>query len=234
MKAKKIVLLAGLMLSIAANASAALVEGKNYTVLAKPIPQEQPGKIEVLEFFGYFCVHCYHLDPILLKHAKAWPGDTYLRSEHVIWQPEMEGLARVAAAVNQSGLKYQANPPVFKAVYEQKINLGDPLTFKKWASEQTSFDAKKLIAAYDSPASEAATKRMAKMTMDYQIDGTPTVIVGGKYQVKFEGGDWNAGVQTIEELVNKVREERGMKTPAPKNANKLKSKGASFAKLANQ
>lgn len=196
--------------------------------------QAQADKIEVLEFFGYFCVHCYHLDPILLKHAQSFPADTYLRTEHVVWQPEMLGLARVAAAVNQSGLKYQANSAVFQAVYEQKINLADTATFKQWAAQQKSFDGQKLIAAYDSFSNQAQAKKMEELTNTYQISGTPTVIVGGKYQVKFTG-DWNAGMKTIDELAAKVRSERGMKAPAAKPAAAaLKSKGAALAKTANK
>lgn len=232
MKLKPMLLAAAVAFGLASQAHAALVEGQDYTVLPQPIPQTQADKVEVLEFFGYFCVHCYHLDPILLKHARSFPADTYLRTEHVVWQPEMLGLARVAAAVNASGLKYQANPAVFKAVYEQKINLADPATFKQWAEGQKGFDGKKLIAAYDSFSNQAQAKKMEELTNTYQISGTPTVIVGGKYQAKFTG-DWNAGMHTIDELVAKVRAERGMKAPAAKAASALKSKGASIAKSAN-
>lgn len=206
----------------------AATEGADYRVLAKPIPQEQAGKVEVLEFFGYFCVHCYHLDPVLLKHSRSFAQDTYLRTEHVVWQPEMLGLARVAAAVNSSGLKYQANPAVYKAVYEQKIDLGDAAVFKQWAEAQKSFDGKKLIAAYQSATNLAQAKRMQHLTETYRIENTPTVIVGGKYAVIFNG-DYQHGMKTIDELVAKVRNERGMKKTAS-----LKSKGASLAKTANQ
>lgn len=73
----------------AAAAPAGLVEGQNYTVLSNPIPQQQAGKVEVLEFFGYFCPHCAHLEPVLSKHAKSFKDDMYLRTEHVVWQKEM-------------------------------------------------------------------------------------------------------------------------------------------------
>ena len=223
--------LAGIALSALLPVSAqAAVEGKDYTVLPKPIPQQQADKIEVLEFFGYFCVHCYHLDPVLLNHSKAFAKDTYLRTEHVVWQPEMLGLARVAAAVDDSGLKRQANSAIFQAVYEQKINLADSATFKQWAQAQKSFDGKKLIAAYDSPASLNRAKKMEELTVAYRIGSTPTVIVGGKYQVKF-GNDWNAGMKTIDELVEKVRGEG--KTRAEDGKSPPKSKGASFARSAN-
>ena len=223
--------LAGIALSALLPVSAqAAVEGKDYTVLPKPIPQQQADKIEVLEFFGYFCVHCYHLDPVLLNHTKTFAKDTYLRTEHVVWQPEMLGLARVAAAVDDSGLKRQANSAIFQAVYEQKINLADSATFKQWAQAQKSFDGKKLIAAYDSPASLNRAKKMEELTVAYRIGSTPTVIVGGQYQVKF-GNDWNAGMKTIDELVEKVRGEG--KTRAEDGKSAPKSKGASFARSAN-
>lgn len=224
MKVKVIAAL--LALSVASLAQAA-TEGVDYKVLPKPIAPLQAGKVEVLEFFGYFCVHCYHLDPILLKHSQSFAKDTYLRTEHVVWQPEMFGLARVAAAVNASGLKYQANPAVFKAVYEQKINLADTATFKQWAAAQKSFDGKKLIAAYDTPANQMAAKKMQNLTEIYRIESTPTVIVGGKYEVIFNG-DYQKGMQTIDQLIAKVRAERtGQQTRA------MKGKGAALAKAAN-
>ena len=59
----------------------------------------------------------------------------------------MLGLAKVAAAVNLSGLKYQANPVIFKAVYEQKINLADTNVFRSWVGKQTGFDSKKTASS---------------------------------------------------------------------------------------
>ena len=119
--------IAALSLSLLSLSVQAATEGMDYTVLSHPIPQQQAGKIEVLEFFGYFCVHCYHLDPVLLQHSKTFAKDVSLRTEHVVWMPEMLGLAKVAAAVNLSGLKYQANPVIFKAVYEQKSTWPIPM-----------------------------------------------------------------------------------------------------------
>ncbi|QEY24475.1 thiol:disulfide interchange protein DsbA/DsbL [Neisseria animalis] len=188
----------------------AATEGVDYIVWDNPIKQERADKVEVLEFFGYFCVHCYELDPVLLKHSQTFEPYAYLRTEHVVWQPEMFGLARVAAAVNRSSLKYQANPAVFDAVYKQRIDLGDEATFIRWAGEQRGFDSKKLLAAYKNPANLAQAKRMQRLTEQYYIAQTPLVLVGGKYQVKFPNG-YRQGMKTIDELIQKVRRERGIK-----------------------
>lgn len=182
-----------------------LVEGQNYTVLPHPIPQQQVGKVEVLEFFGYFCPHCANLEPVLSEHAKSFQEDTYLRKEHVVWGPELKPLARLAAAVEISGEK-GAHLPIFDAMVHKKINLADVATLKKWLPEQTTFDGKKVLAALESPESQARAENMEQLTNTFQISSTPVVVVGGKYQVQFS--DWQSGMNTIDLLVAKVRDEQ--------------------------
>lgn len=224
----------GLGLNMAANAA---TEGVDYTVVSNPIPQLQSekDKVEVLEFFAYWCPHCYDLDPIILKHSKTFASDTYLRTEHVVWDPNRDaGFARLTAAINQSGLKYQANPAVFDAVVKNRINLGNPEVLNQWASSQTAFDGKKLMEAYNSFGAQTQAKQMADWTAQYNIEGTPTVFVGGKYKVEFKNG-FQDGMKTVDELVQKVREERGMKAAAPKAmAKPVVSKGLSLVKQANK
>ena len=48
-----------LMFAVSGLAQAAIVEGKDYVVLPKPQPVATPGKIEVIEFFSYHCIHCF-------------------------------------------------------------------------------------------------------------------------------------------------------------------------------
>lgn len=232
MNLKKVWIAAALAAGLASQAHAALQEGQDYTVLPQALPQQQADKIEVTEFFGYFCVHCYHLNPVLLKHAKSWPADTYLHPVHVVWSPDMEGFARITAAVNAADLKHQASPALFEAIYTQKLNLADSGEFKKWAGAQKTFDGQKLIAAYDSFSNKAQAKQMADLTAQYHIEGTPTIIVGGKYRMKLSG-DWEQSMKKVDEMVAKVRKERGMKTPAQVSAN-IKSRGALIAKTANR
>lgn len=211
-------------------AHAAIQEGQDYVVLQKPVPQLQADKIEVLEFFSYVCIHCSRLDPLLLQQSKRFADDTYLRTEHVVWDPGMLGFARIAAAVNASGTKYQANPLIFKAVFEEKANLGDPETFKAWAARQTGFDSGKLLAAYNSPTSAAAAKRMQELTEEFKIEATPMLVVGGKYAVQMR--DYEQGVRVVNELVDKVRTERNMKPAAARPV--PKSIGAAIAFSANR
>ena len=89
--------------------------------------------------------------------------------------------------------------------------MADANVFRTWVSKQTSFDSKKLLQAYNSPAAASAAAKMQQLTETYRIENTPTVIVGGKYKVNFNGSDWKAGMKTIDELIIKVRREQSSK-----------------------
>ena len=63
----------------ASPASAPLIEGQDYEVIpdGKPFAPAK-GKIEVVEVFGYTCIHCAHLEPTLAAWKKKLPRDVQL------------------------------------------------------------------------------------------------------------------------------------------------------------
>lgn len=223
----KTTLFAGL-LALTFGSAHALTEGTDYEVVKQPVEALHQDKIEVVEFFSYDCIHCKNLDPILLKHVRSLPSDTYFRTEQVVWSPRHAGLARLAVAVNQSGLKQQANPAIFSAVFDKHIELWNPTTAVEWIGRQRF--GKRLLAAYQDSGNAAKAKQMAELTTKYNIEGTPTVIIGGKYKMLFSHGLTQQSMQTMDELIAKVRKERNMPEPAAKGA--YKSKGLSLSKEA--
>lgn len=208
---------------------AEIVEGRDYIVRSTPIEAVQSDKIEVVEFFGYFCPHCQNLEPLISRQASRFASDTVLRAEHVVWRPEHLPLARLAAAVQASGSKQAANTAIFRTLINDRKDLSNEATFREWAATQPY--GSKLIAAYDDPKSQATAARMAELTERYEIASTPVVVVGGKYELTFNGG-FEAGMQVMNELIEKVRQERGMPQPAPRAV--VSSRGAALAKGANR
>ena len=136
------------------------------------------------------------------------------------------GFARLAAAVKQAGLRDQADPVIFEAFASQRIDLGKDDVLRQWLPAQSAFDGKKVLAAYDSFSNKNMAEQMKRWTEQYEITGTPTVIVGGKYKVNFQQIGFDAGMKVIDDLVQKVRDERGMKAPAA--AKPVRSLGARF------
>lgn len=213
----------------AAPLHAEAVEGRDYIVRSTPIEAVQSDKIEVVEFFGYFCPHCQNLEPHISRHARRFASDTVLRTEHVVWRPEHLQLARIAAAVQASGSKNAANIAIFNALITERQDLNNEQTFRTWAGNQPY--GAKLLAAYDDAKNQTVAENMARLTERYEITSTPVVVVGGKYELTFNGG-FEAGMKVMEELIAKVRAERGLPQPAARAT--LPSKGASFAQQANR
>lgn len=237
MKIKHII--TGLTLSlsfIAANADD-LALGKDYTVLQKPIAQLQKDKIEVLEFFAYTCIHCKNLEQELSGKVQNLPADSYFRPVHVVWDDGYTNLARISAAVSASGTKKEANPAIFSAIFDKNVDLRNPTVFKTWINTQGAW-GKKLLDAYNSPTNVAEGQAMERMTLEYNIDSTPQVIVGGKYRIK-SSGNYAQDMQILDKLIAKVRQERKMPAPAAKPATQKPAKvsflgtGALLAAKAN-
>ncbi|PIT50809.1 MULTISPECIES: thiol:disulfide interchange protein DsbA/DsbL [Snodgrassella] len=229
---KKIITIIATTLAFTSGVAQAALVNVDYIVLDKPIPQLHKNKVEVLEFFSYSCIHCSHLEPYILKEMKSFAPDTYLRPVHVVWDDNVYyNLARIAAAVNSTGMKLNADPVIFDAIFTKHIELWQPDVFKKWAVQQTAFDGQKLVKAYNSQENSAITADMRKLSEKYNIQATPIVIVGGKYQLQFPRG-YQAGMVTLNELIEKVRNENGISVATTRKL--PKSIGASLAASANR
>ncbi|MBP6563681.1 MAG: thiol:disulfide interchange protein DsbA/DsbL [Neisseriaceae bacterium] len=211
MNFKKWLFSAAMMLSLSV-AQGAIVEGRDYEVLKSPIAQANKTKVEVLEFFSYTCIHCRNLEPHFVKYTKTAPSDVAFRQVHIVWGDNMLPWAKLAAAVNISKAGDTVSPAIFNTVFNEKRNLANPKVMKEWLDKQSTPAGKLVAKNFNSFAAANEAKAMQKMTMDYKIDSTPRIIVGGKYQVIMR--DVSTAMNVVDELVQKVRQERGMKKPA--------------------
>ncbi|MDF0605462.1 thiol:disulfide interchange protein DsbA/DsbL [Neisseriaceae bacterium TC5R-5] len=195
-----------LLLSLTGFANAAIELGKDYTVLANPQPVANPKKIEVIEFFSYHCPHCYTLDPFMAAWEKTKPADVDFRKEQIVWQKQMEGLARMFAAFNATGTIDKLHRPAFTAMLQSHLNMADEAVFTKWLKQQKGVDTAKVLAAYKSFAVNAQVARASKMTRDYAIQSTPTIVVNGKYALAAAAPE--RLIQVLNELIAKIRAEK--------------------------
>ncbi|HJU49851.1 MAG TPA: thiol:disulfide interchange protein DsbA/DsbL [Pseudogulbenkiania sp.] len=197
-------LLVGLML-VSAWANAAIEQGKDYTVLANPQPVATSGKVEVIEFFSYHCIHCFHLDPALTTWSKKLPANVSFRREQIVWNKQMEGLARLFATFNATRTLDKLHAPALSAMVEKKINLADEAEMSKWLATQPGIDTKAFMATYKSFGVNAQVARASKITRDYGIEGTPTIVVAGKYATM--AAEPTRLLQVVDELIAKAQRE---------------------------
>jgi len=178
--------------------------------LAAPQPVQQPGKIEVIEFFWYGCPHCSQLEPLLERWEKSLPKDVAFRREHVLWEGRREtpGHARLFLTLRTMGLVEKHQRAVFEAVHGQKLKLHEEKAAVEWAASR-GIDRTAFAAAYKSFGVDTQVRRAKQMTDSYRIDGVPRLVINGKYETSpHQAGDEPRMFAAIEAL---IKQERGGK-----------------------
>lgn len=161
--------------------------GKEYTLVQPAITTDSPGKIEVLEFFSYGCIHCYKLHPYAKQWAAAAPSDVVFKRIPVTFdRPQMRPMAKLFYALEATGDLARLDDAVFAAVHDQRVNLMTDDAVMKWVGAQ-GVDAKKFSDAYKSFGVLNKVSRAEQLTKSYRVNGTPQVYVDGRFAVRGEG-----------------------------------------------
>lgn len=196
--------------TLAAPAPAPLVEGQDYVVIpdGKPFAPAK-GKIEVAEVFGYTCIHCAHFEPTLAAWKKTLPRDVQLTPVPAAFSGYWVPYARAFFAAQQLGVQARTHQAVFDALHKsgslpiQNASIDEIASF--YASQ--GVDRAKFIAALRGPVVDAQLTKARDWVAAAGVEGTPTVIVNGKYRVT--GGRTYTDMLKIADRL--VARERGRK-----------------------
>ncbi len=193
----------------------AAVQGRDYTLLnpAQPVGTK---KIEVLEFFFYECSHCFHLHGELAAWEKTMPGDVELTFVPTIFRDSTEPLARAYYTLENMGKIKQLDDAIYQAIHVKQANLYDLDTIGAFVAGN-GVDRAKFSADYNSFTVNSKVVRAKQMIRSYGINGTPTLVVDGKYAIT--GLQPADTIRVLNEVIAMARKEH----PAA-HAGKAKSK----------
>ncbi len=182
------------------------VAGRNYSVLNPALPVEAPaGKIEVLEFFWYGCIHCYNFEPHVEKWLKTAPADVAFRQVPAIFNDRWLHDARIYYAFEAMGLTAKTHMPLFDAIHKSRLDTTKAEMLLPFLTRMGA-DVKKFEEALKSFGVQTKVKRAAQMTAAYHIDGTPSLAVHGAFTVSADQGGTAGGMFAIaDHLVGLVR-----------------------------
>ncbi len=206
------VLMAAIVMSMSAvsmDAKAELVEGRDYRVVSPAKLTRDPKKIEVLEYFSWGCSHCYEFYPVLSDWAKKTPKDVILvKSAVTVGIDQWIPLARAFYAFDYSGDIARLDELVFKAIHEQHVALSSDEKIAAWAERQ-GIDGKKFLAATNSMGVTSKWQQAEADSRSIPIEGTPTLVVDGKYVLLATGAkSYAEWMPLLDQLIAKVRTER--------------------------
>jgi protein dithiol oxidoreductase (disulfide-forming) len=163
-------------------------EGVAYTVLKTALPTDDPGRVEVVEFFWYGCPHCYEFDPLLEKWVKALPKDVVFKRIPAPLNNNWAIAARVFYTLETIGALDKIHTQLFDAIHKDGLRLTNERALLEWLGTK-GVDTKKFSAAYRSFAVESKLKRAKQMSEESGIEGVPALMVNGKYIVPGQSPD---------------------------------------------
>jgi thiol:disulfide interchange protein DsbA len=184
------------------------VAGKDYVQLPTPMPVAVAGKIEVIEFFGYWCPHCNDLEPKLEQWVKALPADVNFRRIPVAWQDPHIPYQKLFYALEAMGANSDIHGKVFKAFHEQRLRLDNEAAIATFAAA-IGVDKGKLMDALKGFTVATKIRTASQQATSYQIEGVPTLAINGKFMTSPEmaKGELQA-LRVADALIVKARSQR--------------------------
>jgi thiol:disulfide interchange protein DsbA len=187
--------------------------GKHYTVISPAQPTStDAGKVEVAEIFMYSCPACFSFEP----HIQRWLGR---KADYV-------NFVRIPAPFNQVAVLH--GRAYYTAEALGKAEEMDADFFNEFHVNRNMLDTEAKIAAlfakhgvdeatfkstFNSFAVNAKMKRAEELVRRYRVQGTPAVIVNGKYNTGGQmAGSYDAWFAIIDDLAAREHAAGGAST----------------------
>src|SRR5512134_190643 len=116
-----------------------------FSELKPPLHVESEGKIEVLEFFWYGCIHCYNLEPKLDTWLKTKPADVAFRRVPAVLSDRWGHDAAVFYTFEALGVLDKLHRPFFDAIHRDRLRSDNMQALNAWL-ERNGVDPKKFDA----------------------------------------------------------------------------------------
>ncbi|QNP41789.1 thiol:disulfide interchange protein DsbA/DsbL [Lysobacter solisilvae (ex Woo and Kim 2020)] len=186
------------------------VAGIDYAEIAGGQPFEPAaGRIEVAEVFSYTCPHCAQFEPLVLDWRRRQPADVKFIAVAGPFAANPEPFAKAYYAAESLGLVGKSHDAMFRALHvDQSFDYRDASPEKFGAFyAQFGVTPEQFAAAMKSFAVDAKVKRATQFIAKSGIEGTPSIVVAGKYRVT--GKTLEDTLRITTQLVAKERAAQG-------------------------
>lgn len=164
------------------------VEGVNYFRVRSPALIGEPvaGKVEVTEVFNYGCIHCFHFQPIVDAWSKTPAArKAQLRYLPAAFNPLFTVFARGFFVAEDLAAVERTHNGVYDLVWNQRFTV-QTLDGLADLYAKLGIDKAEFLKTANSFSNETKSRQALQLIQRYDVDGTPSVIVAGKYRVTGE------------------------------------------------
>ncbi len=181
--------------------------GTDYIELTPPVPTVDRNHIEVTEVFWYGCSHCFVFEPIVHKWYTNLPADVNFQRSPAMWDKGgvMERHARMFYTAKALGVLDRMHQKIFDAMNLKKVKFQSEAEIADFFVEN-GVDRDVFNKTFNSFGVTSAVKQAEARQRSYQIQGTPELIVNGKYRVTGRlAGNHEDMLKIAEYLIKKER-----------------------------
>jgi thiol:disulfide interchange protein DsbA len=172
-------------------------------------PVETGERIEVIDFFWYGCPYCNELQPVLEDWIKRKPDDVAVRRIPAILRDSWAPHARIYYTLELLGEAERLHPRVYHSYHVEELSMSKPEVMEQWAAKN-GIERRRWVDAYFSPEVDGRIARAFQATKRYDIQGTPSVVVDGRYLTSSSMTPTVRGiVPVLEDMVRLARQNRG-------------------------
>lgn len=156
--------------------------GKQYMVLEDPVPTSDPTKVEVVEVFWYGCIHCFHFEPLISKWQASHKNDIDFVRVPATWNERVKLHAQAFYTALVLGKLEAMHQALFNAFHVERKKFASEKEiaefFAKYGVDEETFNK-----AFNSFGVKSMVAQADAKVRGYKIEGTPEIIVNGKYRI---------------------------------------------------
>ena len=177
-------LLSAALLVIGSAQAQQFEEGVHYETIA----DEATSKPEIVEFFSFYCVHCFRFEPIAKALKEAHPEA--FEKAHVSFISPRGDVGETMTKAFAAAQKLDIEEKISGAIFDYNFNKNSMLTSKQdirnvfVVNGVAGDEFDKALASF---AVRAAASKMDRRASNLGVNATPTFIVNGKYKMLPQG-----------------------------------------------
>jgi thiol:disulfide interchange protein DsbA len=172
-----------------------------YDLVNPPHPTNDPSKVEVIEFFWYGCPHCYHFEPYIKDWLKTKPDNVVFIRQPAIFNAHWAAHAKAFFTAESLGVLDKVHDDLYDAIQNKKETLESEADLAKFFASH-GVKEEDFHKAYKSFAVDAKMRQAEALAPSYGIDGTPALVVNGKYRIgASKAKSFDKMIETANELI---------------------------------
>jgi protein dithiol oxidoreductase (disulfide-forming) len=173
------------------------VEGQHYQVLPVPVRVADRDRLEVVEVFSYGCIHCFNFQPAMEAWLEDADDDVNFVRLPAVFDQSWAYLAKAFYSAEVLGVTEEVHGAVFEAVHVRNANVLQSEQLAQIFEERAGIGEAEFLRVFNSVGVDTRVRQADAQARMFRIQGTPTMVVQGKYRIDGQMAGSNAAMLDV-------------------------------------